>query len=492
MSALADMARQEPLPGSSSVAREANRSDTGVGMSTPRKVAVPQPLMKTPPAPARPETAKTQPERTETHPTKDDTKPASPKPERVEASAKKDTPTASDNDVKSSETNPAGKTDKTEKAANSDDTAAATPTSSAIPSTPETTGEAAAMAAMMTETSAENTESVENPEVAPTETLMAPVETASETEAAAQLPVDTQTQEALTGQIPATAKAPALDGETLRQDIGVKVSVATSEAPVVSGLSGADTAALDLPVSTLHEVPVANPGATDAASEALATASQAIASAGTNTTSATGGAANTGTSISSVSGVSGTAAATTPAASAAPAQAPAASAPAQVTQAAPVYAPNLSQQVFDQMQHQLSRLRTLGTGMHQLKLAIKPEAFGSVRVAVNFQADGSVQLQLLGANDAAREQLRQILGDLRRDLASTGLQAQLDLAESDEHFAQFTQTGGEDSRSGAGSENGPRGQEAGGVNTQEELANSTPRVGDVLKDGSDGSVDMFA
>lgn len=207
-----------------------------------------------------------------------------------------------------------------------------------------------------------------------------------------------------------------------------------------------------------------------------------------NTTAA--GTSNAGSSA--VNAVSGTSAQTTPVASAAPAAAPAASAPNPVAQAAPTYAPNLSQQLFDQMQHQLSRLKALGQGQHQLKLAINPETFGPVRVAANFHADGTVHLQLLGASEAARDQLRQVLSDLRRDLASTGLQADLDVAENAQEFAQFTGAGAGSSERETGRAGQAGAASTDGSETEEIDVVSAPRVGDVLKDGTDGSVDMFA
>lgn len=222
-------------------------------------------------------------------------------------------------------------------------------------------------------------------------------------------------------------------------------------------------------------------------SEALAAAGQTAGNTA-NTTAA--GASNAGSSA--VSAVSGTSAQTTPVASAAPAAAPAASAPNPVAQAAPTYAPNLSQQLFDQMQHQLSRLKVLGQGQHQLKLAINPETFGPVRVAANFHADGTVHLQLLGASEAARDQLRQVLSDLRRDLASTGLQADLDVAENAQEFAQFTGAGTGSSERETGQAGQAGAASTDGSETEPEDVVSRPKVGDVLKDGTDGSVDMFA
>lgn len=222
-------------------------------------------------------------------------------------------------------------------------------------------------------------------------------------------------------------------------------------------------------------------------SEVLAAAGQA---AGNSANATAAGASNAGSSA--VSAVSGTSAQTTPVASAAPAAAPAASTPNPVAQAAPTYAPNLSQQLFDQMQHQLSRLKVLGQGQHQLKLAINPETFGPVRVAANFHADGTVHLQLLGASEAARDQLRQVLSDLRRDLASTGLQADLDVAENAQEFAQFTGAGTGSSERGTGRAGQAGAASTDGSETEPEDVVSRPKVGDVLKDGTDGSVDMFA
>ena len=162
---------------------------------------------------------------------------------------------------------------------------------------------------------------------------------------------------------------------------------------------------------------------------------------------------------------------------------------------APVQVTNLSQQLFDQMQAQLHRLKALGQGEHQLKLAINPETFGPVRLAVRIHADGSATLQMLAASEAAREQIKQILTDLRRDLAATGLSGQLDLAEDAADFARFAGEAG--ANAGDGQETdaggpGPSRQEAGGSENQGETSYVAPTVGTVLRDGSDGRVDRFA
>jgi flagellar hook-length control protein FliK len=56
-----------------------------------------------------------------------------------------------------------------------------------------------------------------------------------------------------------------------------------------------------------------------------------------------------------------------------------------------------------------------------LTLAVDPEHFGPVRVVAHISAE-SVRIELVGATDQAREQLKAALPDLRRDLAQAGLQ----------------------------------------------------------------------
>ncbi|WP_084125124.1 flagellar hook-length control protein FliK [Demequina sp. NBRC 110054] len=109
-----------------------------------------------------------------------------------------------------------------------------------------------------------------------------------------------------------------------------------------------------------------------------------------------------------------------PAATVTPATAAASSASASssTAQAAPPLATQLT--------GQLAQLKQLPQGEHVLTLSITPETFGQVKVVAHITQDG-VSVQLFGASDASREALRQALGDLRRDLAATGLTADLDL-----------------------------------------------------------------
>jgi flagellar hook-length control protein FliK len=63
-----------------------------------------------------------------------------------------------------------------------------------------------------------------------------------------------------------------------------------------------------------------------------------------------------------------------------------------------------------------------------LSLALDPENLGSVRIVAHISAD-QVRIDLAGATDAAKSALRSTLDDLRRDLQSAGLSAELGLAD---------------------------------------------------------------
>lgn len=62
-----------------------------------------------------------------------------------------------------------------------------------------------------------------------------------------------------------------------------------------------------------------------------------------------------------------------------------------------------------------------------LTLRVDPEHLGPVQVRAHIGADG-IRIELVGATDAARDSLRGLLTDLRRDLSATGMNATLSLA----------------------------------------------------------------
>ncbi|MFS0702187.1 flagellar hook-length control protein FliK, partial [Cellulomonas sp. 179-A 4D5 NHS] len=97
-------------------------------------------------------------------------------------------------------------------------------------------------------------------------------------------------------------------------------------------------------------------------------------------------------------------------------------------QAAPAPAPQVP--LAEQLGARLASVRGLGAGQHLLTLAVDPEHFGPVRVVAHITPD-AVRIELLGATDQAREALKASLADLRRDLASAGLDADLELGSRD-------------------------------------------------------------
>jgi flagellar hook-length control protein FliK len=107
-----------------------------------------------------------------------------------------------------------------------------------------------------------------------------------------------------------------------------------------------------------------------------------------------------------------------------PTQATAPSAAAAAPSApAPVAAPPLA----EQLGVRLGALRHAPLGEHVLTLRVEPDAIGPVRVVAHISADG-VRIELAGATDQAAQALRGALADLRRDLAATGMRADLQLA----------------------------------------------------------------
>lgn len=83
----------------------------------------------------------------------------------------------------------------------------------------------------------------------------------------------------------------------------------------------------------------------------------------------------------------------------------------------------------------LARLRTAPDGNHVLNIRVDPDDLGPVRVTAHIGAEG-VRIELLGMTDTTRDALRGALSELRRELAATGLHADLDLASDDGSAAQ--------------------------------------------------------
>ena len=66
-----------------------------------------------------------------------------------------------------------------------------------------------------------------------------------------------------------------------------------------------------------------------------------------------------------------------------------------------------------------------------MTINVTPDNLGPVTVRAHISA-GDVRLELFAPNDAGRDALRAILPDLKRDLAGTGLNANLDLSSGNQ------------------------------------------------------------
>jgi translation initiation factor 1 (eIF-1/SUI1) len=84
----------------------------------------------------------------------------------------------------------------------------------------------------------------------------------------------------------------------------------------------------------------------------------------------------------------------------------------------------------EQLAKPIFTLRTAPSGDHVMTLQVTPENLGPVTVRAHVGTDG-IRIELIAATDQAREALRGILSDLKRDLSTGGMPASLDLAPDD-------------------------------------------------------------
>ena len=99
-------------------------------------------------------------------------------------------------------------------------------------------------------------------------------------------------------------------------------------------------------------------------------------------------------------------------------------APAAAARAA---APDLAAQLSSP----LRGLRTAGDGTHSMTISVTPDNLGPVQVRAHVSGE-NVRIELVAPTDQAREALKAILPDLRRDLSSGGGQATLDLSSGNQ------------------------------------------------------------
>ncbi|TFD72231.1 flagellar hook-length control protein FliK [Cryobacterium sp. Hb1] len=80
-----------------------------------------------------------------------------------------------------------------------------------------------------------------------------------------------------------------------------------------------------------------------------------------------------------------------------------------------------------QIMKPLFSLATAAPGEHVLTISVSPDNLGPVTVRAHVTGEG-IRVELFAPTDLARDALRVILPDLRRDLAGSGLSAQLNLS----------------------------------------------------------------
>ncbi|MEO6310266.1 MAG: flagellar hook-length control protein FliK, partial [Leifsonia sp.] len=102
-------------------------------------------------------------------------------------------------------------------------------------------------------------------------------------------------------------------------------------------------------------------------------------------------------------------------------------APALAPAAPPAPTPAAAVPLTEQIARPLLALATAPDGEHTLTLTVTPDNLGPVTVRAHVAGE-HLRIELFAPNDASRDAVKQILTDLRRDLASQGLGAELDLS----------------------------------------------------------------
>jgi flagellar hook-length control protein FliK len=88
-------------------------------------------------------------------------------------------------------------------------------------------------------------------------------------------------------------------------------------------------------------------------------------------------------------------------------------------------------------------LVTSGDGEHTVTVRVTPENLGPVTVRAHVSGQNA-NIELFAPSDAGRDAIRQIMPELRRDLAGSGLNANLDLSSRNQPDSGFL--GGERGR----------------------------------------------
>ncbi|MCU1405993.1 MAG: hypothetical protein JWQ43_2296 [Glaciihabitans sp.] len=226
-------------------------------------------------------------------------------------------------------------------------------------------------------------------------------------------------------QAPASASAPAVEAES--------AAAVFPTLPVQT--SGATPSTTITPTAT--QATAAQPAAPSAAALAtvLATGSPAgaIPADTTDTTTvdnsidSTKDTAISASTTTASTSTSSTSTALTPAPSPAPTPAPAAPVPTPAAAPSAAATPSVLVPLATQIARPIFTLAGASNGEHTLTINVTPDDLGPVTVRAHVSGD-SLRLELFAPTDGGREALRQMLTDLRRDLAGSGMTASLDIS----------------------------------------------------------------
>jgi flagellar hook-length control protein FliK len=167
-------------------------------------------------------------------------------------------------------------------------------------------------------------------------------------------------------------------------------------------------------------------------------------------------------------------------------QAAAAAVPAGTpTAAVPVPVP---QNFAAQLVRPVFTLASAGVGEHSMTVAVNPENLGPVTVQAHISPAG-IRVELFAANADGRDVLRQILPDLKRDLAGAGLNASLDLSSGNQPDSRQPD-GGQGGREQFNTRGRAFAYPDGPDSRQLPVNEPTFRAGSLY--GADGSLDVMA
>jgi flagellar hook-length control protein FliK len=133
-------------------------------------------------------------------------------------------------------------------------------------------------------------------------------------------------------------------------------------------------------------------------------------------------------------------------------------------------------------------LASAGKGEHSVTVAVNPENLGPVTVQAHISPAG-IRVELFAANADGRDVLRQILPDLKRDLAGAGLNASLDLSSGNQPDSRQPD-GGQGGREQFNTRGRAFAYPDGPDSRQLPVNEPTFRAGSLY--GADGSLDVMA